>query len=156
MKHPALCNGKEELQSPRLRSEVVTFLVRLLNQWSCWTAEVVSRDMVSGAVKGVVSQGAVRLRKPERSQVGMVLQCADDLGGLLHPVRTVMRVVEQLDVTGFCTPIRARQGVAGRDATDPRLLVGLWLYACVRGIGSARELARRCQRAHLFAGCAAV
>ena len=106
--------------------------------------------MVSGAVKGVVSQGAVRLRKPERSQVGMVLQCADDLVGSLHPVRTVMRVVEKLDVTGFCTPIRARQGVAGRDATDPRLLVGLWLYACVRGIGSARELARRCQESAPF------
>ena len=106
--------------------------------------------MVSGAVKGVVSQGAVRLRKPERSQVGMVLQCADDLVGLLHPVRTVMRVVEKLDVSGFCTPIRARQGVAGRDATDPRLLVGLWLYGCVRGIGSARELGRRCQESAPF------
>ena len=106
--------------------------------------------MVSGAVKGVVSQGAVRLRKPERRQVGMVLQCADDLVGLLHPVRTVMRVVEQLDVTGFCTPIRAREGVAGRDATDPRLLVALWLYACVRGIGSARELARRWEESAAF------
>src|ERR1700674_5503940 len=106
--------------------------------------------MVSGGVKGAVSQGAVRLRKPERSQVGMVLQCADDLVGLVHPVRTVMRVVEKLDVSGFCTPIRARQGVAGRDATDPRLLVGLWLYGCVRGIGSARELARRCEESAPF------
>jgi hypothetical protein len=35
--------------------------------------------------------------------------------------------------------------VAGRDATDPELLVALWLYACIRGIGSARELARRCE-----------
>ena len=35
--------------------------------------------------------------------------------------------------------------MAGRDATDPKLLVSLWLYACVRGIGAARELARQCQ-----------
>jgi hypothetical protein len=35
--------------------------------------------------------------------------------------------------------------VPGRDATDPKLLVSLWLYACVRGIGSGRELARQCQ-----------
>jgi len=58
--------------------------------------------------------------------------------------------VEKLDVSGFCEPIRARDGRAGRDATDPRLLVGLWLYACVRGIGSARELARRCEESSPF------
>ena len=85
-------------------------------------------------------------REPERRQLAMVVQCADDLVRALHPVRTVMAVVEKLDVSGFCEPIRAREGMAGRDATDPRLLVGLWLYACVRGIGSARELARRCER----------
>src|ERR1700689_2294427 len=106
--------------------------------------------MSQGVAGSVVNEGAVRLRKPERSQVGMVLQCADDLVGLLHPVRTVMALVEKLDVSGFCEPIRAREGIAGRDATDPRLLVGLWLYACVRGIGSARELARRCEESAPF------
>ena len=106
--------------------------------------------MSQGAVGSGVNQGAVRLRKPERSQVAVVMRCVDDEVGSLHPVRTVMRVVEKLDVSGFCTPIRARQGVAGRDATDPRLLVGLWLYGCVRGIGSARELARRCEESAPF------
>ena len=90
-------------------------------------------------------KGAVRLRKPERRQLSMVAQCADDLVKAFHPVRTVMAVVEKLDVSGFCEPIRAREGIAGRDATDPRLLVGLWLYGCVRGIGWARELARQCE-----------
>src|SRR5208282_3557352 len=47
-------------------------------------------------------------------------------------------------------PIKAREGLAGRDATDPRLLVALWLYACIRGIGSARELARRCEESAPF------
>jgi transposase len=106
--------------------------------------------MVSVESEGVVNQGAVRLRKPERSQFSMLPRCVDDEVGSLHPVRTVMGVVEQLDVSGFCEPIRARQGVAGRDATDPRLLVGLWLYGCVRGIGSARELARRCEESAPF------
>jgi transposase len=95
-------------------------------------------------------RGAVRLRKPERRQLAMVTQCADDLVRALHPVRTLMALVEKLDVSGFCEPIRAREGVAGRDATDPRLLVCLWLYACVRGIGSARELARRCEESAPF------
>src|ERR1700678_4835333 len=95
-------------------------------------------------------KGAVRLRKPERRQLAMVVECADDLVRALHPVRTVMAVVEKLDVSGFGEPIRAREGIAGRDATDPRLLVALWLYACTRGIGSARELARRCQDSAAF------
>lgn len=89
--------------------------------------------------------GEVRLRKPERRQMGWVSQCPDDLVSPTHGVRTVAAVVEKLDVSAFAEEIGAREGVAGRDATDPALLVGLWLYACIRGIGSARELARRCE-----------
>jgi transposase len=86
----------------------------------------------------------VRLRRPERLQVAMKVECPDDLIPGEHPARGVWAVVESLELSGFCRPIKARAGVCGRDATDPRLLVALWLYACVRGIGSARELARRC------------
>ena len=89
------------------------------------------------------AQAAVRLRRPERRQMAMVVECPDDLVSATHPVRRVAEVVEHLDVSGFCQPIKAREGVAGRDATGPSLLIALWLYACVRGIGSARELARR-------------
>ena len=92
----------------------------------------------------------VRLRRPERRQIAMVVQCPDDLVPTTHPVRTVAAVVAQLDVSGFCSTIKAREGVAGRDATDPELLVSLWLYACIRGIGSARELARRCEESAPF------
>jgi transposase len=95
-------------------------------------------------------RGAVRLRVPERRQMAMVVQCPDDLVAAEHPVRTVMALVERLDLSGFAEAIQAREGVAGRDATDPRLLVGLWLYACMRGIGSARELARRCEESAPF------
>jgi len=93
---------------------------------------------------------AVRLRTPERRQMGWVAECLDELVAEGHPVRMVMAVVEKLEVSGFCEPIQAREGVAGRDATDPRLLVGLWLYASIRGIGSARELARRCEESTPF------
>ena len=57
--------------------------------------------MVSVEGEGVVNQGAVRLRKPERSQLAMVSRCVDDEVGSRHPVRTVMGVVEKLDVSGF-------------------------------------------------------
>ena len=86
----------------------------------------------------------VRLRVPERHQVTMVVRCPDDLVDADHPVRVVWAAVERLDLSAFHAPIRARAGVCGRDATDPRLLVALWLQACTDGVGSARELARLC------------
>ena len=82
--------------------------------------------------------------------MGWVTECLEDLVSEGHPVRMVMAVVEKLDVSRFYEPIKARAGQAGRDATDPRLLVGLWLYASIRGIGSARELARRCEESAPF------
>jgi transposase len=121
-----------------------------LNKSGGWWDEVVRRDMGNSQVGEVEQKGAVRLRKAERHQLSLLPHCIDDLVALDHRVRTVMAVVEKLDVSGFCTPIRAREGRAGRNATDPHLLVGLWLYGCVRGIGSARELARRCEESLPF------
>jgi transposase len=91
-----------------------------------------------------LSLSAVRLRRPERKQIQMMVRCVDDLVKPSHQVRAVAGVAAALDLSRFCEPIKARQGHAGRDATDPQLLVSLWLYGCIRGIGSARELARRC------------
>jgi transposase len=90
----------------------------------------------------------VRLRTPDRSQAEMTVSCPDELVGPDHPVRVIWRVVCRQDESGalsaFYGPIRARDGVCGRDATDPRLLVALWLQGCADGVGSARELARLC------------
>jgi transposase len=105
----------------------------------------------SGAeTSGAETPGEVRLRRPERRQMELVPQCTDDLVSATHPVRTVAAVVAKLNLSAFGEPIKAREGVAGRDATDPELLVALWLYAGIRGIGSARELARRCQESAPF------
>jgi transposase len=95
-------------------------------------------------------EAAVRLRIPQRSQLGWVAQCVEDLVESDHEVRLVMSVVEKLDMSEFYAPIKAREGSAGRDATDPRLLVALWLYACIRGFGSARELERQCEESAPF------
>jgi transposase len=90
------------------------------------------------------TQARVRLRRPDRTQVTMRVGCDDELIPAGHAARVIWSVVEKLDLSAFHTPIKARAGVSGRDATDPRLLVALWLYAATRGVGSARELARRC------------
>ena len=87
---------------------------------------------------------AVRLRQPDRAQVEMVIQSPDDLIPADHQARVIWRVCQAQDWSAFCAPLKARQGVCGRDATSPVLLASLWLYAAVRGVGSARELARLC------------
>lgn len=107
-------------------------------------------EKIESSVGAEESRAAMRLRRPERNQIALVVQCPDDLVTADHPVRIVAAVVERLDVSKFCEPIKAREGEVGRDATDPSLLIGLWLYACMRGIGSARELARRCEESAPF------
>jgi transposase len=61
-----------------------------------------------------------------------------------HPARAIWELVGRLKLDGFYAPIEAVEGAAGRTAWDPRLLVSLWIYACSRGISSAREIARCC------------
>jgi transposase len=39
---------------------------------------------------------------------------------------------------------RAVEGHVGRDATDPRILLALWLYSTLRAVASARALAKLC------------
>lgn len=93
----------------------------------------------------------VRLRLPERRQVVWQAACVDDLLPPKHRARTIWRVVCGLDLSAFHAPIQVRDGDAGgRDSTDPRILVSLWLYASVRGVGSARELARLCEESNPY------
>lgn len=87
----------------------------------------------------------LRLRIPHRSQVEMRLECLDDLIASDDPVRLIWDVTGNLDLSGFYAAVRSCEGHKGRDATDPRLLVALWLYAATEGIGSARELDRLCR-----------
>lgn len=70
-----------------------------------------------------------------------------DLEALLpagHAARLVWRFVDGLDLSAFYAAIRAREGRAGRPAIDPKILVALWLYATMDGVGSAREVDRLC------------
>jgi transposase len=92
----------------------------------------------------------VRLRQPDRSQAEMIVQSPDELIPQDHEARVIWRVCQSQDLSEFCEPIKTREGVSGRDSTTPVLLVSLWLYAAVRGIGSARELARRCKESKPF------
>src|SRR4051794_1515367 len=90
-----------------------------------------------------------RLHSPDRRQLLSPLTI-DELLEADHPARAVWSYVEGLDLAPLYDRIRARGGVAGRPAIDPRLLVALWLYATLSGYSSARELADLCLRHDAF------
>jgi transposase len=89
--------------------------------------------------------GSPRLRFANRGQAEMRVCALDTLIPEDHAVRTVWAYVAGLDLSELLAKIRAVEGGAGASATDPRILVTLWLYATLRGVGSARELDRRCR-----------
>ena len=62
-----------------------------------------------------------------------------------HPARSVWAFVERLDISALYGAIGSVQGRAGRAAIDPKILLALWLYATVDGVGSAREIERLTQ-----------
>lgn len=89
----------------------------------------------------------VRYETANRAQVALI---PTDLESLLppdHAARLVWRFVEGLDLSAFYAAIQAREGGPGRSPIDPKILLALWLYATIDGVGSARAVDRRC-RAH--------
>src|SRR6202171_5421608 len=85
-----------------------------------------------------------RLRRPDRQQLLVQPRTLDELVPKDHPVRAVWALVQRWDLTLFLQRIRARGERPGRAATDPQLLIAVWLYATIEGIGRGRELARLC------------
>jgi len=96
------------------------------------------------ASPGDDADSAPRYETANRTQIELT---PTDLEALLppgHAARLVWRFVEGLDLSAFYATIKAREGRAGRPAIDPKILIALWLYATIDGVGSARELDRLC------------
>src|SRR6202022_3508383 len=62
-----------------------------------------------------------------------------------HPARAIWTLVGRFDLSPFYQAIESSGEEGGRPAFDPQLLISLWVYAYSQGIGSAREVARRCE-----------
>jgi transposase len=86
----------------------------------------------------------VRLRRPVRDQVELRVCDLESLLADDHPARVIWAYVTRLDLSALEAGIKARAGKPGQPATDPRLLLALWLYAISQGVGSARGLAGLC------------
>src|SRR5882724_6143203 len=90
-------------------------------------------------------RGAPRLRVPERSQIDTHWAALDDLIPDDHPIRAVWAFVLGLDLSALHEAIKAREGQPGHPPAAPELLMALWLWATIDGVGSARELDRLCR-----------
>ena len=91
------------------------------------------------------SSATARVDRPHRLQVEMQFFSLDQLLPVDHRARVVWTFVESLDLEPLYEKIEVSASTAGRSAIAPEVMVALWLQATLDGIGSARELDRRCK-----------
>jgi hypothetical protein len=112
--------------------------------------DALTNDSVFSVEPVAASRGVPRVKRPVRDQYEFRQMCLDDLVPSDHPVRAVWMFVMAQDLFSLYDKIAAVEGEVGRDAIDPRILMALWLFATVEGIGSAREIERRTTRDNPF------
>ena len=91
-----------------------------------------------------------RIQRARRDQLEMR---AVDLESLIppeHRARIVWAFVEGLDLGPLYAKFKAVEGEPGRAGIDPAILMALWLYATLEGVGSARALDRLCREHNAY------
>jgi transposase len=87
-----------------------------------------------------------RVVEANRAQMRLVPLDLETMIGDEDPARAVWAFVERLDLGAFYERIGSKEGRAGRPAIDPQILLALWIYATVDGVGSARRISRLCEQ----------
>src|SRR5258707_3969900 len=85
------------------------------------------------------------IRWVNRQQMSWRAVDVDLLVGEDHPARAIWTLIGRMDLSHFYQGIESSAEEGGRPAFDPQLIISLWVYAYSLGIGSAREVARRCE-----------
>src|ERR1700675_2503878 len=85
------------------------------------------------------------IRYVNRQQMSWRAVDVDKLIAEDHRARAIWTLVGRLDLSPFYRAIASSMEEGGRPAFDPQLLISLWVYAYSQGLGSAREVARRCE-----------
>ncbi|MCL5257257.1 MAG: transposase [Chloroflexi bacterium] len=99
-------------------------------------------DPVEPPAEPPTRREVVRVYRPVRNQVEWIERDLDSLVALDHPVRDIWAAIEQLKLEGFYARIKAVLDRPGHPASDPEVLLALWVYATVEGVGTGRELDR--------------
>jgi transposase len=90
------------------------------------------------------------VRAANRQQVVFRAAPLDALIAQDHPARVVWDYVEGLDLAAVYDRIKSVERGPGRTPIDPKILMALWLYATVEGVGSARRLDELCREHAAF------
>src|SRR6476469_3178341 len=77
------------------------------------------------------ASGKPRVRVPQRDVREMTWESLDERLAPDAQVRTVWSFVLKLDLSKLLGQVKALEHGPGRDGTDPRLLLALWLYASI-------------------------
>lgn len=104
----------------------------------------------AGRSVGPTSPQDARVVRPVRNQVQFLMQDLDATLPEDHQARVIWDFLDRLDLSAFYAAIQAVLGGPGRPASDPQVLLALWVYATVEGVGSARKLARLCREHDAF------
>src|SRR5436305_926327 len=96
------------------------------------------------------ARGTPRVRTANRQQVVFRAGPLDALIPQDHPARIVWEYVDGLDLAPLYDRIKAVERGPGRTPIDPKILMALWLYATVEGVGSARRLDELCREHAAF------
>jgi transposase len=91
-----------------------------------------------------ISNAKPRLKIAVRNQLEMIASLDECLPSD-HKVRDVWAYVEQLDLSEILGKIKSVEANPGAPAIDPRILMGIWLYAFIEGIISAKIINRYCR-----------
>ena len=86
--------------------------------------------------------GQARVVMPNRTQIELRPMDLESVLPEGHRARLVWAWVERQDLGAMYAAIKVRQGGVGRSAIAPQIMLGLWLYATLQGVGSARQLSR--------------
>ena len=100
------------------------------------------------AAAPAVPREQLRLRRVDRARGVPIPARLEELLPADHLARLIWAAIARLDLTAFYAPIVVVVGGPGQAATDPQILVALWLYATSQGVTSARALNDLCV-AHL-------
>ena len=94
------------------------------------------------AAPRVPATGSARVIMPNRNQIELRPMDLESLLPEGHRARLVWAWVERQDLSALYATIKVREGGVGRSAIAPQILLALWLYATLDGVGSAREVSR--------------
>jgi transposase len=89
--------------------------------------------------------GKPRFEQIDREQLFWRMVNVERLIAEDHAARAIWEFVGKLDLSGYSGEVRAVEGMAGRPAWSPQLLVSLWVYAYSQGVGSGRAIEQLCE-----------